>query len=96
MTLHLNADLMMLAAERTSGLADWGRDFFLRPFQTLIDSLNTEAKLNDLGLRRTERRLSDTLLSRLRLVDDRKRFPQIAAERIAAPIFCTTCCRKIR
>jgi hypothetical protein len=87
MTLHLNADLMMLAAERTSGLADWGRDFFLRPFQTLIDSLNTEAKLNDLGLRRTERRLSDTLLSRLRLVDDRKRFPQIAAERIAAPIF---------
>jgi hypothetical protein len=87
MTSHLSADRMMLAAERSSGLADWGRDFFLQPFQTLIHSLNTEANLNDLGRRRAERRLSDTLLSRLRLVDDRKRFPQIAAERIVAPIF---------
>src|SRR6266481_2821221 len=87
MTTHLNADRMMHAAERSSGLADWGRDFFLQPFQTLIHSLNTEANLNDLGRRRAERRLSDTLLSRLRLVDDRKRFPQIAAERVVAPIF---------
>jgi sulfotransferase family protein len=87
MALRLDPDLMMLAAERTSGLADWGRDIFLRPFQTLIHSLNTEANLNDLGLRRVERRLSDTLLCRLRMVEDRKRFPQIAAERIVAPIF---------
>jgi hypothetical protein len=87
MTLRLDADLMMLAAERTSGLADWGRGIFLRPFQTLIDSLNTEANLNDLGLRRAERRLFDTLVCRLRMVEDRKRFPQIAAERIVAPIF---------
>jgi hypothetical protein len=86
MTSHLDADRMMLAAERSIGLSDWGRDFFLQPFRTLIHSLNTEANLSDLGRRRAERRLSDTLHSRLRLVGDRKRFPQIAAERIAAPI----------
>ena len=84
MTVHLNADLMMLSAERSSGLSDWGRDFFLHPFQTLIHSLNTEANLNDLGRRRAERRLSDTLLSRLLLVDDRKRFPQMGGIAVAA------------
>jgi hypothetical protein len=83
----LNADRMMLAAERSCGLSDWGRDFFVQPFQTLIHSLNTEANLHELGLLRAERRLSDTLLSRLRLIADRKRFPQIAAEPIGAPIF---------
>jgi len=85
--MHLNADVLMRAAERTSGLADWGRNFFLRPFQTLVESLNSEANLNELGVRRVERRLSDTLFSRLRIIDDRKRYPQIAAERIIAPIF---------
>ncbi|HLZ96678.1 MAG TPA: sulfotransferase [Steroidobacteraceae bacterium] len=84
---ELDADGLMRGAEDRTGLSDWGRDFFLPPLLTLIHSLNTEANLNELGLRRAVRRLSDTMDSRLRRVADRKRHPAIAAEKIIAPIF---------
>jgi hypothetical protein len=84
---YLNADRLMRDAEDRTGLCDWGRDLFLRPLQTLIHSLNTEANLTELGFRRALRRLSDTLDSRVRLVADRKRHPEVVAEKIVAPIF---------
>ena len=84
---HLDAGGLMRGAEDRTGLRDWGRDSFEVPFVTLVHSLNTEANLTELGFRRALRRLSDTLDSRLRLVADRTRHPEIAAEKIVAPIF---------
>ena len=78
---------MMLDAERATGLSNWGRDEFRIPFATLIESLNTEAQLHELGVRRAHRRLLDSLCTRLRLVEDRRRNPQIAAEQVVAPLF---------
>lgn len=74
------------SAEEATGLSDWGGDLFRKPFDVLIDDLNSEAQLNTQGARRAGRRLLDTLCARLRLVEDRKRFPGIAHERIERPI----------
>ena len=72
------ASAMMAAAEQATGLSDWGDELFRRPFEVLISDLNTEAQLTDIGAERAHRRLSDTLAQRLKVVDDRKRFPGIA------------------
>ncbi len=81
-----SAPALLRKAEDATGLSDWGSDLFRRPFDVLIEDLNTEAQLHELGARRAERRLFDTLCMRLRLIDDRKRFPGIADERIERPI----------
>ena len=83
----LNAETMLREAERTTGFADWGDDIFRHPFELLISDLNAEAQLTELGVRRTHRRLFDTLCSRLSLVEDRKRRPEIARECVEEPIF---------
>ncbi|MEP6867549.1 MAG: sulfotransferase [Novosphingobium sp.] len=86
MSNQLDAPSMILAAERATGLGDWGGDLFSHPFSVLIEDLNHHAQLNDLGKARAYRRLMDSLESRLRLVEDRKRFPGVADEKIEAPI----------
>ena len=78
---------MMRAAEAATGLSDWGRDLFKRPFEVLVDDLNTTANLTPVGVQRAHRRLSDNLASRLKIAADRKRFPDIANEKVERPIF---------
>lgn len=87
MTPELHAHEMMKQSERLTGLSGWGNDAFRVPFETLIESLNAEARLHELGVRRTYRRLFDNLCTRLRLVEDRKRYPGIASEQVARPLF---------
>jgi hypothetical protein len=82
-----SASALLRKAEEATGLTDWGGDLFRQPFAVLIDDLNSTAELHELGARRAERRLLDTLCMRLRLVADRTRFPGIAAEQIERPIF---------
>ncbi len=82
-----SAGAMMDAAESATGLSDWGRDLFRRPFEVLIDDLNTTARLNDVGAKRAHRRLFDNLCTRLQVTADRKKFPNITQEKIERPIF---------
>jgi hypothetical protein len=82
-----SAQAMLRDAEQATGLSDWGGDLFREPFELLIGDLNTEAQLTELGAARAHRRLSDNLKQRLRLAEDRKRFPGIAEEVIERPIF---------
>src|ERR1700693_5289820 len=87
MTMQLNAAQMLTDAERETGLHDWGGDEFREPFAVLIHSLNTEAQLHEQGSAIARRHLHDVLCGRLRLAEDRKRYPGISAEEIKAPIF---------
>jgi len=89
MTEVLHAESMYRAAESATGLSDWGSELFREPFEVLIRDLNTTAQLNELGVRRSYRRLFDNLCTRLHLVEDRKRFPGIANEQISKPVFVT-------
>lgn len=87
MTEQLHPDNMLRDAERATGLSDWGGDDLREPFETLINALNSEAQLHERGVRASKQRLHDVLCGRLRLVEDRKRFPGIAGEEIKQPIF---------
>ena len=89
MTTSLHVQSMIRAAEQATGLSDWGGELFREPFEVLIRDLNETANLTALGEQRAYRRLFDNLCTRLRLVEDRKRFPGIAAETIRQPIFVT-------
>lgn len=83
----LDAAEMLAAAEQTTGLTDWGEDEFREPFELLVWSINEEASLNEIGLVRARNRLQQRLCQRLKLFEDRKRRPEIAAQKIERPIF---------
>lgn len=87
MSYAFSVSTLLGEAEKATGLADWGADQFRKPFEVLISDLNNEAGLNPLGVVRAKRRLHDILCSRLKLIEDRKRFPGIAQEEIKQPIF---------
>jgi hypothetical protein len=82
----LDSQQMIDQAQRDTGLADWGQSRFPRHLEVLLRALNTEAHLHELGRMRAHHRLLIMLRARLHLVDDRKRFPQIAQQEIRKPI----------
>lgn len=81
-----NANALMAAAEAQTGLSDWGEEDIRRPLEILCYSLNEEAQLHEAGRRMVQARLSGTLVSRLQLMADRKRYPDIAQQPIVRPV----------
>jgi len=75
------------AARRTDGLADLGDGPFLEPLALLLDSLRREARLNAIGHVIAWERVLLHVVNRLGYVEDRKRHPEIANERIEKPVF---------
>lgn len=80
---------MMAAAERETGLADWGDEDFREPLAILFRSLNIESRLSDRGIVRARLRLENLLRNRLRVYGDRAARPEIAAQVIAPPLVMT-------
>jgi cytochrome c5 len=74
-------------ARRNTGLSDLGEGPFLEPLRLLIDSLEQEARLTWLGRSIARRELVRVIGNRLRLVEDRRAHPEIAAETIRRPLF---------
>jgi hypothetical protein len=75
------------AERRTEGLDDLGAGPFLEPLALFLESLEREARLNDLGRLIARERVLGHTVNRLNYVNDRKRFPAIADEKIVAPVF---------
>ena len=78
---------LMRAAELATGQNDWGTPLFREPLSILARAIRDEASLNELGVRRAERRLVDALSARLQLNAARSFDPGIAQEPISRPIF---------
>ena len=89
MTVALEEESLLEAATRATGLDDWGDNDFREPLALLIRSLREHGNLNTAGLRALADRLLQTLCQRLRVIDDRKKNPDIAAQTIEQPIFVT-------
>jgi hypothetical protein len=85
--VSLEEDDLLDAARRATGLDDFGDDDFRDPMRRLLSCLETEADLTLVGRIAANRDVVGLLTNRLRLEEDRKRNPGIAAERIVAPIF---------
>jgi hypothetical protein len=85
--VSLDEKALLDAARRATGLDDFGEADFREPLRRLLDALESEGDLTLLGRIAAHRDLVGLLTNRLRLVEDRKPTPGIAAEPIVAPIF---------
>jgi hypothetical protein len=85
-SLELEA-ILSEARRRAGGLDDLGDGPFLAPLRLLLDSLERESRLNALGRLIARERVLGHAVNRLGYVADRKRFPEIAREEIARPVF---------
>jgi hypothetical protein len=70
------------SARREAGLDDFGDLWFLEPLNKLLESIRTEADLNEAGIRNQRGRIIHGLVSRLRLRDATKRNPEILDEQV--------------
>jgi len=72
----INSEWLLNAAQKETGLSDFGDDYFLVPLNKLIESINEEAQLNTFGRFVTRKRLINLLSNRLRVEDYFKRWPE--------------------
>jgi hypothetical protein len=84
----LDADgVLRAASERAGGLEDLGDGPFVEPLGRFVESLAAEGRLNDIGRLISNERMLLHTVNRLNYVNDRKRFPEIAAQKIVRPVF---------
>ena len=83
----LDAQSLLDAASKSTGLTDFGDDGFREGLQVLVRSLDEEAQLTTIGRVAARKRLIGLLELRLRLADHRRRNPAVRDERIVAPLF---------
>jgi hypothetical protein len=76
-------------ARRRTGLQDLGDESCLTGLERLVDSLESEARLSQVGRFAAWFNLLDHLCVRLRLIDYRKRHPQVAEQAIRQPLVIT-------
>jgi hypothetical protein len=79
-------DTLLEHARVLAGLDDFGDIPFLEPLDRLIDSLDHDAHVEGEVRDRAVEMLTGVLVKRLRLVEDRRRHPEIATEVVTAPI----------
>ena len=87
--VSLHPEVLQAAAIGTTGLDDFGDDWWEEPFRRLCASLDTEARLHLPGRIRTRGELQLILQNRLRMVDLWKREPASCAQPVHAPIVVT-------
>lgn len=87
--VRLDARSLLSAAQRRTGLSDFGNDAFQEPLGRLLESIEREAQLSFVGRLAAREDVIRILINRLKLQRDRERHPQIAAERIERPLFIT-------
>jgi hypothetical protein len=80
-------DQLLDQATSISGLDDFGDVPFLEALDALVDSLNGDAHVEGAVQDSTAGMLTGILAKRLRLVNDRTQYPEIAEEVITAPVF---------
>ena len=79
-------DLLATASARAGGRSDFGEPQFMRGLEQLVDSLEGDAFLSPIGRMIARERILNSAKNRLDYIGDRKLHPEIAKERIVAPI----------
>lgn len=86
-TVPLEEHSVLDAARRATHLDDFGDEAFREPLRMLLRDLDTASRLTFLGRVVARHDMVGLLANRLRLEDDRRRNPGIAAEEIRRPLF---------
>ena len=84
--MKINANEILDQAKSETGLSDLGEPLFLEGLNRLINSINNEANLNEIGIQAQPIRIQGLLSNRLRFEEDLKKFPEILEQEIIAPI----------
>ena len=84
---RLDAATLLGAAERETGLSDYGDETLPGRLSVVVDAIR-DSRIGPQGEREAGRVIHWLLTSRLRFFEDRKRHP-IAEERIVRPLFAT-------
>ncbi len=87
--VRLDEKTLLESTRRRTGLDDFGDDSFREPLGILLEAFEKEAGLSFIGRLGVQSDLLRMLCSRLHLVEDRRRHPEIAAEVIRRPLFIT-------
>lgn len=87
--LTLDTDRLLAAGRSRAGERDFEDRTFLDGLNRLLHALETEARLNLLGRIVARESVVSHLANRLALEQDRRRYPEIAAEAINRPIVIT-------
>ena len=80
-------DVLLRKASRATGLNDFGDGLHREGLTHLLDALEQEAELTTLGRLMATDSIKEDLIARLKMVDYRKRHPEIDKEEVRAPIF---------
>jgi Sulfotransferase family len=83
---ELVADDVVAEARERTGFDDFGPDDFRQGLTVLCESVNSEARLNELGAVAVRETVVNALANRLRVFDWIRRRPEVAREHIKAPI----------
>jgi hypothetical protein len=87
--LILKADALVETACDRTGFDDLGDDSLYQRLEILLESFASDADLNLVGRICAHSDILRLLCNRLRLVEDRKRHPEITAEMVQRPLFIT-------
>ena len=82
----IDPEELMAAACRDTGLTDFGDGSFREGLTLYCESVRAEARLNEIGTMAVCANISSSLANRLRVVDWVARHPDVADERIEAPL----------
>jgi hypothetical protein len=82
----MDVDQLVASARAATGLHDLGEDSWREGLERLVDSLEREAALNELGRAVAEGELVGYLSTRLQVLDHRNRHPHLADEVVEPPI----------
>ena len=82
----LNSKQIIDAAKNQTNLGYFGNPLFLEGFECLVQSINQEADLNDIGMEAQQQRLIGILANLLRIEDACMHHPEILNEEIKSPV----------
>ena len=73
-------------AKNQTGLENFGNSLFIQGFEILIQSINQDADLNNIGLEAQNHRLTGVLANLLRIEEACTQNPEILNEEIKSPV----------
>jgi len=85
--VSLSADDLQKAAQRSTGLSDFGPDDFVEPMRAFMKSLDEEAHLTFVGRILARRDVFVLLCNRLQIAELMKRHPEVGEQEVKEPLF---------
>ncbi|MGD1171326.1 sulfotransferase family protein [Mycobacterium seoulense] len=85
--MMFDADQLEDGACAATGLEDFGSPYYREGLERIVDALNTEADLNDMGRVIQHATISNALIQRLKIEDTYRRHPEINDQVVGGPVF---------